>query len=115
MTKIFGIIGWSGSGKTDIVCRVIKYLKKKNVCVSSIKHTHHDFQVDKPGKDSFEQLSAGSNEVLIYSEKKWALVSSLQTKKIKLEEIITKFSKQTELIILEGLKFSKIPKIEKFL
>ena len=80
MTKIFGIIGWSGSGKTDIVCRVIKYLKKKNVCVSSIKHTHHDFQVDKPGKDSYEQLSAGSNEVLIYSEKKWALVSSLQTK-----------------------------------
>ena len=112
MAKIFGIIGWSGSGKTDVVCRVIKYLKKKKVCVSSIKHTHHDFQIDKPGKDSFKQLNSGSNEVIIYSEKKWAMVSSLQIQEIKLSDIITKFSNQTEIIILEGMKFSKIPKIE---
>tara|TARA_B100000989_G_scaffold48161_1_gene31408 strand:- start:1650 stop:2162 length:513 start_codon:yes stop_codon:yes gene_type:complete len=112
MTKVFGIVGWSGSGKTDIVCRLIDYYRKKNICVSSVKHTHHNFDIDKKGKDSFKQMISGSNEVVIYNEKKWAMVSALQKKKIKLEEILDKFSKKTEIILVEGLKTSKFPKIE---
>ena len=81
MTKVFGIVGWSGSGKTDIVCRLIDYYRKKNICVSSVKHTHHNFDIDKKGKDSFKQMISGSNEVVIYNEKKWAMVSALQKKK----------------------------------
>ncbi len=112
MKKIFGIVGWSGCGKTDLICRVIKYLKKQNFCVSSIKHSHHKFDIDKPGKDSFNHLSSGSNEVLIYNEKKWAMISSTQTAKISLNEVLKKFSNKTDLILVEGLKYSKIPKIE---
>tara|TARA_B100000941_G_C28430824_1_gene514119 strand:+ start:348 stop:860 length:513 start_codon:yes stop_codon:yes gene_type:complete len=112
MTKVFGIVGWSGSGKTDIVCRLIDYYRKKNLCVSSVKHTHHNFDIDKQGKDSFKQMISGSNEVVIYNENKWAMVSSLQQNKIKLEEILGKFSKKTDLILVEGLKNSKLPKIE---
>lgn len=112
MTKVFGIVGWSGSGKTDIACRLINYYRKKNMCVSSVKHSHHDFDIDKQGKDSFKQMIAGSNEVVIYNERKWAMVSSLQPKKIKLDEILGKFSKNTDIILVEGLKTSKLPKIE---
>ena len=112
MQNIFGIIGWSGSGKTDLVCRLIKYFKSKNICVSSIKHSHHNFEIDKPGKDSFKHLLSGSNEVLIYNEKKWAMVSSINPEKLLLSDMLKKFSKKTDVIILEGLKYINIPKIE---
>ena len=112
MQNIFGIIGWSGSGKTDLVCRLIKYFKSKNICVSSIKHSHHNFKIDKPGKDSFKHIVSGSNEVLIYNEKKWAMISSISSEKLLLKEMLKKFSKKTDLIILEGLKHIHFPKIE---
>ena len=75
MTKVFGIVGWSGSGKTELVTRLIKYFCKKRILVSSIKHTHHKFDIDKEGKDSFKHIQSGSNEVVIYNENKWALIS----------------------------------------
>ncbi len=112
MIKVFGIVGWSGSGKTDVTCRLINYLKKKKICVSSIKHSHHDFVIDKPGKDSFNHMKSGSNEVLIFNERKWAMISSLQQEEIPLKEVVKKFSKKTDLILLEGLKNSNVPKIE---
>tara|TARA_B100000886_G_C20394748_1_gene479825 strand:- start:894 stop:1406 length:513 start_codon:yes stop_codon:yes gene_type:complete len=114
MKKVFGVVGWSGSGKTDVVCRLINYYRNKHLCVSSIKHSHHNFEIDKKGKDSFKQMVSGSNEVVIYNEKKWAMVSSVQKKNIKLEEILEKFSKKTDIIIVEGLKTSKLPKVEVF-
>ncbi len=110
--KVFGIVGWSGSGKTDLTCRIIKYLTKKKICVSSIKHSHHTFEIDKKGKDSFKHLQSGSNEVIIFNEKKWAQISALQTKKIRFDEIIKKISKKTDVILVEGLKHNKTPKLE---
>ena len=70
MRKVFGIVGWSGSGKTDLTTRVISFYSKRKINVSSIKHSHHTFDIDKKGKDSFKHLNAGSNEVILYNEKK---------------------------------------------
>ncbi len=112
MKKIFGIVGWSGSGKTDLICRIIQSLKRKKICVASIKHSHHNFEIDKKGKDSFNHLNSGSNEVIIYNEKKFAMISSLKKKKITLKDILEKFSSENQIILIEGLKKSKIPKIE---
>ena len=66
MKNVFGIVGWSGSGKTHLICRIIKYLNNKKLNISSIKHSHHNFEVDKKGKDSYEHLRSGSKEVVIY-------------------------------------------------
>lgn len=114
MSKVFGIVGWSGSGKTELVTRLIKYFCKKNILVSSIKHTHHKFDIDKEGKDSFKHIQSGSNEVILYNKNKWALVSKFQNKEIGIEEMIAKFDRRTQLILIEGLKYSKLPKIEVF-
>ena len=114
MAKVFGIVGWSGSGKTELVTRLIKYFCKKRILVSSIKHTHHKFDIDKEGKDSFKHIQSGSNEVALYSENKWALISKFQDKKYDIEDIIAKFDRKTQLILIEGLKYSKLPKIEVF-
>ena len=114
MEKVFGIVGWSGSGKTELVTRLIKYFSKKNILVSSIKHTHHKFDIDKKGKDSFKHIESGSNEVILYNENKWALISKFQQTSVSIEEMIKKFDKKTQLILIEGLKFSHFPKIEVF-
>ena len=110
--KIFGIVGWSGSGKTDLTSRIIKYFVKKKILVSSIKHSHHNFEIDKKGKDSDIHLKSGSNEVIIYNKNKWALISQMQKKNVKIDEILDKFQKETEIILIEGLKYSDFPKIE---
>ena len=112
MRKIFGIIGWSGSGKTDLTTRVISFFSESNISVSSLKHTHHNFQIDEDGKDSSKHLKSGANEVIIYNERKWALVSALQKNKTNIEQIIEKFENDTEFILIEGLKYSNFPKIE---
>ena len=81
MKKIFGIVGWSGSGKTDLVCRLIQAFKKSNISVGSIKHTHHNFEIDKKGKDSFKHILSGSEEVILYNENKYAMISNFLKEK----------------------------------
>ena len=112
MTNLFGIVGWSGSGKTDLVCRLINFYNKNSIVVSSIKHTHHKFEVDKKGKDSSRHIQSGSNEVLLYGGKKWAIISKLQKKEVGIEDILNKFQPETKLILVEGLKYGDFPKIE---
>ena len=112
MMNIFGIVGWSGSGKTDLVTRLINFFVLNSLIVSSVKHTHHQFQIDKEGKDSFKHINAGSNEVIIFSKKKWAMISKLHEQDIKFEEILNKFNPKTNIILVEGLKYSNYPKIE---
>ena len=112
MKNIFGIVGWSGSGKTDLVIRLINFFVSHSLVVSSIKHTHHKFEIDKEGKDSFKHTSAGSNEVIIFSKKKWAMISKLYEKELSIEDILDKFDPKTNIILVEGLKYSNFPKIE---
>ena len=80
MRNIFGIVGWSGSGKTHLICRIIEYFHKKKLNVCSIKHSHHNFEIDKKGKDSYEHLKSGSNEVVIYNEYKFAMITKKKKK-----------------------------------
>ncbi|MFL2661186.1 MAG: molybdopterin-guanine dinucleotide biosynthesis protein B [Alphaproteobacteria bacterium] len=112
MTKVFGIVGWSGSGKTDLTTRIVNLFVKKKILISTIKHTHHNFEIDKKGKDSFKHIESGANEVILYNEKKWSLISNLQKESVGIKSMIKKFDKKTEIVIIEGLKYSDFPKIE---
>ncbi len=76
--KILGIVGWSGSGKTSLVTRLIPVLIARGLEVSTLKHAHHDFDVDQPGKDSHAHRHAGAAEVMISSGRRWALMHELR-------------------------------------
>ena len=112
MKNVFGIVGWSGSGKTHLICRIIKYLNNKKLNINFIKHSHHNFEVDKKGKDSYEHLRSGSKEVVIYNEYKFAMITQKKNKQINLKDIINKFSSDTDIILIEGLKKGPTKKIE---
>ena len=112
MNNLFGIVGWSGRGKTDLICRIIKNLTKKKFRICSVKHSHHNFQIDKEGKDSFKHLQSGSKEVLIFNEYKFAMISKKRKEKILFKDVVKKFSKNVDIILVEGMKYSTINKIE---
>ena len=76
--KIFGLAGWSGSDKTTLMRALIPALVRRSLRVSTLKHAHHDFDVDKPGKDSYEHRQAGATEVMVSSAKRWALMHELR-------------------------------------
>jgi len=110
--KVFGFAGWSGSGKTTLIERVIARLACDGVRVALIKHAHHAFDVDQPGKDSFRHREAGASEVLISSGKRWALMHELRGEpELTLAEAVERFS-ACNLVLVEGYKREAIPKIE---
>jgi len=110
--KIINIIGWSGSGKTTLVLKLINELKNRNKSISTMKHAHHDFEIDKPGKDSYKHRSAGAREVLISSSKRWALISENNLNSdINLQYLISRI-KPVDVLIIEGWKYSNLKKIE---
>ena len=108
---ILGLAGWSGSGKTTLVSHVIPQLKKYNISVSSLKHAHEEFDIDKPGKDSYVHRQAGAKEVLISSNKRFALIHEYKNEEISLNSLIKKLS-PVDLILIEGWKKENIKKIE---
>ena len=108
---ILGLAGWSGSGKTTLVSNLIPELKKMNISVSSLKHAHEGFDVDKPGKDSYVHRQAGAKEVLISSNKRFALMHEYKNEEISLNSLIKKLS-PVDLILIEGWKKENIKKIE---
>src|SRR5215213_3376531 len=75
--RIFGLAGWSGSGKTTLLTAVIPELKARGLTVSTIKHAHHEFDIDRPGKDSWRHRQAGASEVMVASSRRWALMHEL--------------------------------------
>jgi molybdopterin-guanine dinucleotide biosynthesis protein B len=110
--KVIGIVGWSGAGKTTLISRVIPYLREKGLRVSVIKHAHHDFDVDVPGKDSWVHRQSGAEEVLVSSAKRWALMHELRgAAEPKLPELLKKMS-PVDLLVIEGFKSEPIRKIE---
>ncbi len=110
--KIIGIAGYSGSGKTTLIEKVIPLLAAEGLRVSLIKHAHHEFDVDQPGKDSWRHRHAGCSEVLVSSSKRWALMHELRgAAEPSLEEQLKQLS-PCDLVIVEGYKSAAIPKLE---
>ena len=110
--KTFGFAGWSGSGKTTLIEKLIPLFVKRGLRVSLIKHAHHTFDVDHPGKDSYRHRQAGAAEVLVTSSRRWVLMHELGGgAEPPFEEQIKHFS-PCDLLIVEGFKYALIPKIE---
>jgi molybdopterin-guanine dinucleotide biosynthesis protein B len=113
-TKIIGFAGYSGSGKTTLLEKVIPMLTAQGLRIAVIKHAHHDFDIDKPGKDTYRHRQAGASEVMIISGHRWALMHELREEnEPSMEELCARFS-PCDLILAEGYKCATIPKLEVF-
>lgn len=112
MPRVFGFAGWSGSGKTTLLERVIAELTGRGLRVALIKHAHHGFDVDRPGKDSFRHREAGATEVLVTSTTRWALLHELRgAPELTLTDALAHFG-PCDLVLVEGFKREPIPKLE---
>ena len=110
--RILGLAGWSGSGKTTLVTKLIPCLLARGVKVSTLKHAHHGFDLDQPGKDSFMHRAAGATEVIISSAKRWAILHELREEaEWDLRDLVAKMS-PVDLVLVEGYKRDSFPKIE---
>lgn len=112
MTKIFGFAGWSGSGKTTLVKAVIPALIERGLKVSTIKHTHHNFDIDKPGKDSYEHRMAGAHEVVITGASRWALLHENRGEEEPDIDFLLGRMADVDLVLIEGFKSYPHPKLE---
>ena len=109
---IFGISGWSGSGKTTLITRLIPEICGRGLTVSTIKHAHHRFDIDQPGKDSYEHRAAGATEVVVSSARRWAIVHENRDEaEPTLERILATMS-PADIVLVEGYKNETHPKIE---
>jgi molybdopterin-guanine dinucleotide biosynthesis protein B len=110
--KVIGLAGWSGAGKTTLLSRVIPHFRQQGLRVSVIKHAHHSFDVDVPGKDSWVHRQSGAEEVLVSSGVRWALMHELRgTAEPGLPELLNKLSR-VDLVVVEGFKSEPHRKIE---
>jgi molybdopterin-guanine dinucleotide biosynthesis protein B len=110
--RVIGFAGWSGSGKTTLIVRLIPELLRRGVSVSTIKHAHHGFDVDTPGKDSFEHRAAGAHEVLVASSARLALMRELRGAAEPSLAGLLRMMTPVDLVIVEGFKREAFPKIE---
>lgn len=110
--KLFGVVGWKNSGKTTLVAGLVTELKSRGFTVSTMKHAHHAFDLDQPGRDSYKHREAGAQEVLISSGKRWALMHELQGEdEPALDDFLAKMS-PVDIVIIEGFKSAAHAKIE---
>jgi molybdopterin-guanine dinucleotide biosynthesis protein B len=110
--KVIGLSGWSGAGKTTLVVKLIPVLRARGLSVSTIKHAHHNFDVDKPGKDSFEHRQSGAQEVLISSANRWALMHELRGEAEPDLDGLLQHLAPVDLVLVEGFKRDQHAKIE---
>ena len=110
--RIIGLAGWSGAGKTTLLAKLIPTLVSRGIKVSTVKHAHHSFDVDQPGKDSHTHRMAGATEVLVGSARRWALVHELREEaEAPLGTLLEKLA-PVDLVIVEGFKREPHPKLE---
>src|SRR5665213_2445220 len=110
--RIFGLAGWSGSGKTTLLAVLIPELVARGLTVSTIKHAHHEFDIDQPGKDSWRHRQAGASEVMVASSRRWALIHELRAEREpSLDELTARMS-PVDLLLVEGFKFHPHSKLE---
>lgn len=110
--KRFGFAGYSGSGKTTVIEQIIPQLVNQGFAVSLLKHTHHDFDLDQPGKDSWRHRQAGAQEVLLAGDQRWALLHENRgATPPSLDELCRRLA-PCDLLLVEGYKHEPIPKLE---
>jgi molybdopterin-guanine dinucleotide biosynthesis adapter protein len=110
--RVIGLAGWSGAGKTTLIVKLIPYLNERGFSVSTLKHAHHEFDVDQPGKDSYLHREAGAREVLVASARRFALMHELRgAVEPSLAELLRRMS-PADLILVEGFKRDAHAKIE---
>ncbi len=110
--KIFGLAGWSGSGKTTLLEKLLPIIAGHGLRVSTIKQTHHDVDLDQPGKDSYRHRAAGASEVLLTSSARWVLLHELRGEaEPALSDHLARLS-PCDLVLVEGFKQEPIPKLE---
>jgi molybdopterin-guanine dinucleotide biosynthesis protein B len=110
--RLIGLAGWSGSGKTTLLARLIPALIARGRTVSTVKHAHHDFDIDKPGKDSHTHRTAGATQVLVSGGRRWALMHELRgAPEPTLAQLLTHLD-PVDLVLVEGFKRDSHPKIE---
>ncbi|MBN8462991.1 MAG: molybdopterin-guanine dinucleotide biosynthesis protein B [Dechloromonas sp.] len=110
--KVFGIAGWSGSGKTTLLEKLIPQFTARRLKVAVIKHAHHGFDIDRPGKDSYRHREAGASEVLLSCNDRWALMHERrETSEVTLDELLARLA-PCDLVLVEGFKQEPIPKLE---
>jgi molybdopterin-guanine dinucleotide biosynthesis protein B len=109
--KILGVAGWSGAGKTTLIVALLPRLKARGLRVSTVKHAHHGFDIDRPGKDSFRHREAGAHEVLVASGQRWALLHELDGPEPALPDLLARLA-PVDLVLVEGFKNTPTPKLE---
>jgi len=110
--KVIGLAGWSGAGKTTLLTRIIPHLLGEGLRVSVIKHAHHKFDIDVPGKDSWRHRQAGATEVMVASGQRWALMHELRgEREPRLPDLLARMSR-VDLVVVEGYKSEPLRKIE---
>ena len=110
--RVIGLAGWSGAGKTTLIVKLIPFLHERGFSVSTLKHAHHEFDVDQPGKDSYLHRQAGAREVLVASDRRFALMHELRgAPEPALAELLRRMS-PADLILIEGFKRDAHVKIE---
>lgn len=110
--RILGIVGWKNNGKTTLVVRLVEHLTALGYRVSTMKHAHHEVDLDQPGKDTWRHREAGAHEVVLATARRWAVIHELRgVPEPPLEELLAKMS-PVDLVLVEGFKRSAHPKIE---
>lgn len=110
--KIFGLAGWSGSGKTTLTARLLPELIRRGLAVSTMKHAHHSFDIDQPGKDSYVHRMAGATEVLVASASRWALMHEHRGAPEPSAADLIRQMTPVDLLLIEGFKREPHPKLE---
>lgn len=110
--KVMGIVGWSGSGKTSLLIALLPIFRDRGLVVSTMKHAHHHFDLDTPGKDSFRHREAGASEVMVVASDRWVLMHESRTEpEPSIESLIDRMT-PVDLLLIEGFKSHPHPKVE---
>ena len=112
--RIYGVVGYKNAGKTGLMERLVTEITSRGISVSTIKHAHHSFDVDQPGKDSYRHRDAGAHQVLLASKSRWALMTELRDQpEPPLSDLLAQLA-PVDLVLIEGYKRDNHPKIEAF-
>lgn len=110
--KVFGVTGWKNSGKTTLVARLVEHFTALGMTVSTVKHAHCDFDIDREGSDSHSHRVAGAKQVMISSNSRWALMNELVNEsELELNDLLQHMS-PVDIVIVEGFKMGEQPKIQ---